>query len=137
MTLRCLALLALSIVATAAFAQAPPAPQEPPEEDETLTVKEYSFNPIQAQKEVQVGNQYFKKGSYRAAAGRFREAVKWNENYAEAYFRLGEACEKLQDKPGARTAYEKFLKLEPDSKRAAQVRKLLTGKLAAAKAPKK
>jgi len=59
----------------------------------------------------------------------FREAAKWNENYAEAYFRLGETCQKLKDAAGARVAYEKFLKLEPDTKRAAQVRKLLTGKL--------
>jgi tetratricopeptide (TPR) repeat protein len=131
-----LTLLALSIAATIAFAQEPAAPQEPPEEDETLIAKEYSFNPIQAQKEVQVGNQYFKKGSYRAAAGRFREAIKWNENYAEAYLRLGETCEKLDDRPGARAAYEKFLKLEPDSKRTGQVRKLLSGKLAADQAPK-
>ncbi|HSW50752.1 MAG TPA: tetratricopeptide repeat protein [Bryobacteraceae bacterium] len=117
---------AILLLALVAF----PAPaQEPPEEDEALIQKEYSFNPIQAQKEVQIGNYYFKKGSYRAAAGRFREATRWNENYAEAYFRLGETCQKMKDPAGARSAYEKFLKLEPDSKRAAQVRKLLTGKL--------
>ena len=117
-----------AILLLAALALIAPA-QEPPEEDEALISKEYSFNPIQAQKEVQIGNYYFKKGSYRAAAGRFREAAKWNENYAEAYFRLGETCQKLKDAAGARVAYEKFLKLEPDTKRAAQVRKLLTGKL--------
>lgn len=115
-------------LAAACFAQEQQKPQEPPEEDETLIPKEYSFNPIQAQKEVQIGNYYFKKGNYRAAAGRFREASKWNENYAEAYFRLGEACQKLKDKAGARAAYEKFLKLEPDSKRAAEVRKFLSRK---------
>lgn len=119
----------LGALALLAFAALAAPAQEPPEEDEALIQKEYSFNPIQAQKELEIGNYYFKRGSYRAAAGRFREATKWNENYAEAYFRLGEACQKLKDSAGARSAYEKFLKLEPDSKRAAQVRKLLAGKL--------
>src|SRR5215467_2261039 len=45
----------------------------PPEEDTSVAVKEYAFNPLQAQKEIAVGNQYFKKGSFRAAAGRFTE----------------------------------------------------------------
>jgi tetratricopeptide (TPR) repeat protein len=121
-------LAAVLALGAPALAQEPNTP-EPPEEDEALIQKEYSFNPIQAQKEVQIGNYYFKKGSYRAAAGRFKEATKWNENYAEAYFRLGETCQKLKDKAGARAAFEKFLKLEPDSKRAVQVRKSLTGKL--------
>ena len=50
----------------------------PPEEDKSLAVREYGFNPVQAQKEIRTGNYYFKKGSYRAAAGRFEEATKWN-----------------------------------------------------------
>jgi tetratricopeptide (TPR) repeat protein len=125
---RRLTLLALWAIAGSAALAQEQKPQEPPEEDETLIQKEYSFNPIQAEKEVQIGNFYFKKGSYRAAAGRFREATKWNANYAEAYLRLGEACEKLKDPGGARQAYEKFLKLAPDSKEAPRVRKFLTGK---------
>src|SRR5271166_4424975 len=51
----------------------------PPEEDTSVGVnKEYGFNPLQAHKEIAVGNQYFKKGKYRAAAGRYEEATKWN-----------------------------------------------------------
>ena len=103
-------------------------PPEPPEEDEAYTVKEYSFNPIQAAKELKVGNFYFKKGSYRAAAGRFREATKWNENFAEAYLRLGEALEKWKGLAAAREAYAKYLELEPDGKPAKEVRKKLASK---------
>jgi tetratricopeptide (TPR) repeat protein len=103
-------------------------PVEPPEEDESLIPKEYSFNPLQAEKEVRIGNFYFTKGSYNAAANRFREAIKWNEGYAEAYYRLGEVCTKMKDASGARKAYEKFLELEPNTKRAAGVRKLLARK---------
>lgn len=104
------------------LAQEPP---EPPEEDEALAVKEYSFNPIQAQKELQVGNFYFRKGSYRAAAGRFLEATKWNPGLAEAYLRLGEAYEKLKATAQARQAYEKFLELDPKHRQAGVVRKRL------------
>lgn len=103
-------------------------PQEPPEEDESLIEREYSFNPLQAAKEVQIGNFYFKKGSYRAAAARYLEATKWNEGFAEAWRRLGEAREKLKDDKGARAAYRKYLELEPQGKHAAKVRKKLEGK---------
>jgi len=105
--------------------QKPPEQKEeaPPEEDVTEKPKEYSFNPLQAEKEVRVGNYYFRKGSYRAAVLRFREATKWNANFAEAYVRLGEASEKQKDWKSAREAYEKFLELAADDKRAADVRK--------------
>lgn len=101
-------------------------PQEPPEEDETLTAKkEYAFNPLQAEKELKIGAYYFKRGSYRAAAGRFREATRWNPEYAEAHFRLGEAQEKLKNAAAAREAYSKFLEIAPKDKRADEVRKKL------------
>ena len=79
----------------------------PPEEDKSIAVPVYGFNPLQAQKEIRTGNYYFKKGSYRAAAGRFEEATKWNSGEPEAWLRLGEAQEKLKDhKAAARRLYE-------------------------------
>ena len=105
--------------------QSPPAQEEqaPPEEDETEKPKEYSFNPLQAEKEVRIGNFYFHKGKYPAAATRYREATRWNANLAEAYIRLGEAEEKQKDWKGAREAYQKFIELAADDKRTAEVRK--------------
>jgi tetratricopeptide (TPR) repeat protein len=97
----------------------------PPEEDKALATEEYSFNPLQAQKEVQTGNYYFKKGSYRAAAGRFREATRWNDGYGEAWLRLGEAEEKLKDAKAAREAYSKYLELAADARNADEIRKKL------------
>lgn len=110
-----------------AWAQ-PPAPPEPPEEDQTLVPKEYAFNPVQAQKELQIGNYYFKTSSYTAAKMRFLEATKWNPNFAEAYLRLGETYEKLKDRPLSRKAYEKYLDLEPKGKEAAAIRAKLAAK---------
>jgi tetratricopeptide (TPR) repeat protein len=95
----------------------------PPEEDETLAVKEYSFNPLQAEKELKVGEYYFKKGSFRAAALRFREATKWNPGFTEAWIRLGDAEMKRKDEPAAKAAYAKYLELAPEAKNAAEVRK--------------
>jgi tetratricopeptide (TPR) repeat protein len=99
----------------------------PKEEDESLstTDKEYSFNPVQAEKEVRVGEYYLKKGSYRAAANRFREATKWNNGYGEAWLRLGEASEKQKDMKTAKEAFAKYLEISPEAKDAAEVRKKL------------
>ena len=104
-----------------------PAKQEsvPPEEDKSLATQEYGFNPVQAQKEIRTGNYYFKKGSFRAAAGRFEEATKWNSGEPEAWLRLGEAQEKLHDKKAAHQAYEKYLELASTAKNADEIRKKL------------
>jgi predicted Zn-dependent protease len=97
----------------------------PPEEDKSIAVKEYAFNPIQALKEIRTGNYYFKKGAYRAAAGRFEEATKWNSGEPEAWLRLGEAEEKLKDHKAAHDAYAKYLELASDAKNADEIRKRL------------
>lgn len=99
--------------------------QAPPEEDENLAVKEYSFNPLQATKELQVGNEYFKKRSYKAAAMRYREATKWNPNLAEAWLRLAEAEEKRRNAKEAKEAYAKYLEVQPEAKDAPEIRKKL------------
>ncbi len=106
--------------------QTKPAGQEeqaPPEEDASSAPKEYSFNPLQATKEIKVGNYYMKRGKYRAAAQRYLEATKWNAQLPEAYLRLGEAEDKLKDPKAAREAYAKYLELAPEDKEAREVKK--------------
>lgn len=97
----------------------------PPEEDLDLSNIEYSFNPLQAEKDVKVGLYYFKMGKYRSAEGRFRSATKWNEGYADAWLRLGETAEKLKDPKTAREAYAKYLEVAADAKNVGDVRKRL------------
>jgi tetratricopeptide (TPR) repeat protein len=99
--------------------------QEPPEEDESLAPKTYSFNPLEAEKDLKIGLYYFKKSNYKAATSRFREATLWNPTYAEAFLRLGESEEKMKDKKAADEAYQKYLALEPDGKEAEAVKKKL------------
>lgn len=100
--------------------------QEPPEEDESLAPKTYSFNPLEAEKDLKVGLYYFRKHNYKASTSRFREATLWNPSYAEAFLHLGESEEKMKDKKAAAEAYEKYLALAPDSKDAPSVKKKLS-----------
>jgi len=97
----------------------------PPEEDSSLVTTKYSFNPLQSKKDVAVGKLYAKKGNYRAAAGRYREATKWDDSNREAWLLLGDAEERLRDKDGARSAYRKYLEVAADAKNAADIRKKL------------
>jgi tetratricopeptide (TPR) repeat protein len=104
-------------------AQQAPTPAEPPEEDPGLKPREYSFNPVQAKKEILAGDFYFKKGNFRAAAQRFTEATLWDSGSQEAFLRLGESQEKLRDLAAAREAYEKYLAIADDPKAAEAVKK--------------
>jgi tetratricopeptide (TPR) repeat protein len=117
-------------LASVAAAQAPKdlPPEEsqlPPEEDKAKLQQQYSFNPLQSQKEVTVGEFYLKKGDFKAAAGRFREATKWNDGNADAWLKLGDAEDKMKDSKAAHEAWEKYLQLAPGAKNAAEVRRKL------------
>lgn len=99
--------------------------QLPPEEDKAAIPEQYAFNPVRSKHEVGVGEFYFKKGDYKAAAGRFMEATKWNDGNADAWLRLGSAEEKMNDARAAREAWEKYLKLASTGKNADEIRKKL------------
>jgi Flp pilus assembly protein TadD len=118
---------AVLVLSVAVFAQEPKV-QEPPEEDESLVEKEYSFNPLQAAKEMKIGDYYAKRGNHKAAAARYQEATRWEPGNARAWLRLGESLEKLKDDKRAREAYAKYLEIEPDSKQAPVIKKKLTNK---------
>lgn len=107
--------------------QAPPPGYEGivDEDEDLLPETEYAFNPIQAKKDLKVGNYYAKKGNHRAAAGRYVEATRWNPQYGEAYFKLGRAREKLEQTPEALAAYRAFLKIEPNGKQSREARRRL------------
>jgi tetratricopeptide (TPR) repeat protein len=100
-----------------------PKEEVPPEEDTALTTTEYSFNPLQSNKDVSVGNQYYKNKKYRAAEMRYTSATKWNDGNAEAWLKLGEVAERLKDTDKARQAYQKYLELASDAKNSGDIRK--------------
>lgn len=93
------------------------------EDEDVLPKTEYVFNPLQAKKDFKVGNFYWKKGNHRAAAARYLEATRWDPGYADAYWKLAEAREKLEQHGQALEAYRGYLEVEPDGKQAESARK--------------
>src|ERR1700739_1671843 len=73
------------------------------EGDEIGGVQEFRvWNPHKAQKNVEVGDCYFKRKNYRAALDRYREALYYKNDDAVATFRLAVCQEKLGDNDEAR-----------------------------------
>ncbi len=97
------------------------------EDEDVANDPNYAFNPIQAKKEFKVGNFYARKGNHRAAAGRYLEATRWDPGYSEAFWKLAQVREKLSQYQQALDSYQRYIKLEPDSKQA----KDIGGRLAA------
>lgn len=83
------------------------------------------WNPHQADKDVEVGLYYFKQKNYRAAESRFREALHWQDNHAEATYRLAITMEKLGRPADAREYYRQYLKILPNGDFAKDSRKAL------------
>ncbi len=106
----------------------PPSDDEalPPEEDESVAPKVYPLDPLESDRNVRVGDFYMhqaKPAGYRAAVGRYEDATRYNPSSAEAFFKLGEAEEKLKNRDAAKTAFEKVMQLAPDSKLAHEAKK--------------
>ena len=84
------------------------------EGDEIGGVQEFKpWNPHKAEKDVEVGDFYFKRKNYRAALDRYREALVYKNDDAVATFRLAVCEEKLGDDEEARKAYDAYLKILP------------------------
>jgi len=106
----------------------PPGFEDLVDEDEDVIVDptEYAFNPIQAKKDLKIGDFYAKRGNHRAAVGRYMEALKWNPSFGEAFWKLGRSREELKQPAEALEAYRKFVKVEPESKKARELRKRIS-----------
>ena len=93
------------------------APPEPPAPAEPV------FDPLHAQRNIEVGTFYLKKGNYDAAIDRFMDATRLQPKLAIPWKLLGEAYEKKHDNGGAIDAYKKYLELFPTADDAAKVQK--------------
>lgn len=74
----------------------------------------HSYDPHRAAKDIEVGDFYYHKKEYRAAASRYQGALEWKPNDAIATFRLAQAEEKLGEKADALQNYRQYLKILPD-----------------------
>jgi len=93
------------------------APPEPPAPAEPV------FDPLHAQRNIEIGTFYLKKGNYDAAIDRFMDATRLQPKLAIPWKLLGEAYEKKHDNGGAIDAYKKYLELFPNAEDAAKVQK--------------
>ncbi|MFL6299872.1 MAG: tetratricopeptide repeat protein [Terriglobales bacterium] len=83
------------------------------------------WDPHKADKNIEVGDYYFKQGNYRAAESRYREALEWKPGDAIATYKMGEVMEKQGNLTQARQNYEGYLKILPDGPLADKAKKAL------------
>ncbi len=81
------------------------------------------WDPLRAEKDIQVGHYYMNKGDVDAAIDRFEDAIIAKPGYAIPYLYLGEAQEKKGQKRLAAKSYTRYLDLYPSAEDAAKVRK--------------
>jgi tetratricopeptide (TPR) repeat protein len=93
------------------------APPEPPAPAEPV------FDPLHAQRSIDVGTFYLKKGNYDAAIDRFMDATRFQPKLAIPWKLLGEAYEKKHDNSSAIESYKKYLELFPNAVDEAKVKK--------------
>jgi tetratricopeptide (TPR) repeat protein len=83
------------------------------------------YDPHKADKNVEIGDYYFKQGNYRAAESRYREALEWKPGDAIATFKMGEVMEKIGNLVQARQNYQAYLKILPDGPLSKDAKKAL------------
>jgi tetratricopeptide (TPR) repeat protein len=81
------------------------------------------WDPLRAEKDLEVGQYYMKKGDYDAAIDRFNDAIEAKPGYAVPFRFLGEAQEKKGQKKKALKSYRRYLDLVPHADDADKVRK--------------
>ena len=91
----------------------PPPPPPPEEPVAPAPPTPPAFDPYHAQKDVEVGTFYMKKGHYDAAIDRFEEATRLQPALALPWRLMGECYEKKHDDARALTSYKKYLEVFP------------------------
>ena len=82
-----------------------------------------TWDPLRAEKDLEVGQFYMKKGDLDAAIDRFEDAAAAKPGFAIPYRYLGEAHEKKGQKREAIKSYTRYLDLYPHAEDKDKVRK--------------
>jgi len=83
------------------------------------------WSPYKADNDVEVGTFYMKRGNYKAAEARFRDALYWQDNDAVAAYRLATLLEKEKRFDEARHYFESYLKILPQGQYSEDCKKAL------------
>ena len=82
-----------------------------------------TWDPLRAEKDLEVGQYYMKRGDLDAAIDRFQDATTAKPGYAIPFRFLGEAQEKKGLKKQAIKSYQRYLDLYPHAEDGDKVRK--------------
>jgi len=82
-----------------------------------------AWDPLRAEKDLEVGQYYMKKGDVDAAIDRFQDATTAKPGYAVPFRFLGEAQEKKGLKKQAIKSYQRYLDLYPHAEDGDKIRK--------------
>src|SRR6267378_2628336 len=82
-----------------------------------------TWDPLRAEKDLEVGQYYMRKGDLDAAIDRFQDATTAKPGYAIPFRYLGEAQEKKGLKKQAIKSYQRYLDLFPHAEDGDKVRK--------------
>lgn len=85
--------------------------EEPGENGE----KVYPHDPKEARRNVEVGEYYFKRDNYEAAARRFSEAIEYDTSWPESYKKLIDALDKQGEYDSVVEVCRKFAGNNPES----------------------
>lgn len=118
-------LAVLALFDSFALPQQPPAkpPQPRLEAPGPAPAEEPLYDPLRAEKAMEVGRFHLKRGNLYAAIERFQDAARFKPGYAIPYRWMGQTYEKMRLKPDAVTSYRKYLELYPSAEDAAKIRK--------------
>jgi len=83
------------------------------------------WDPLRAEKDIEVGQHYMRNGNVDAAIDRFQDAIAAKPGYAIPFRYLGEAQEKKGLKKQAIKSYQRYLDLYPHAEDAAKIQKKL------------
>jgi len=102
----------------------PPSADEPP--DPPAAPSGPVFDPLHAQRSLDVGRFYLNKGALDAAIDRFIEASNYQPSLAAPWKLLGEAYEKKHEYAKAVDSYNKYLQILPHAFDAAKIKKSIS-----------
>ena len=107
-------------------APAPPAKPPAKQKKDTATQNapdQPTWDPLRAEKDLEVGQFYMKKGDVDAAIDRYQDATIAKPGYAIPFRFLGEAQEKKGLKKQAIKSYQRYLDLFPHAEDGDKIRK--------------
>jgi tetratricopeptide (TPR) repeat protein len=108
-------------------APAPPSPKSSAKKKKDTATQsapdQPTWDPLRAEKDLEVGQYYMKKGDIDAAIDRFQDATLAKPGYAIPFRYLGDAQEKKGLRKQAIQSYQRYLDLYPHAEDADKVRK--------------